>query len=196
MAVEEAFDRYLTDSQEVLKHLGTLRPQVASAAGLLVAALKNGHKILACGNGGSAADAQHFVAELVVRFEKDRPGLPAVALTTDTSVLTACANDFSFEEIFSRQVQALGQRGDVLVAISTSGNSPNVLRSVSMAKEQGMRVIAMTGQGGGALSEAGVDVLLAVPVKRTALVQQGHEIFLHFLCEAVDTALASNTSPQ
>ena len=128
-----------------------LAPAISQAVDLMFAALTNGNKILACGNGGSAADSQHFAAELVGRFERERLPLPAIALTTDTSIMTAIANDYSWKEVFSKQVQAFGQAGDVLLALSTSGNSDNVVAAVQTALERDMRVVAMTGKGGGAL---------------------------------------------
>ena len=156
------------------------------ARDLCLAALQKGKKLLVCGNGGSAADAQHFAAELVGRYEKERKGWPALALSTDTSVITAIANDYGFEKIFARQVQALGQQGDVLIAISTSGNSPNVLQAASTAKQLGMKIIAITGEGGGKLG-ALVNVLFAVPSKHTARIQEIHEICLHALAETIET---------
>ncbi|MCD6584742.1 MAG: D-sedoheptulose 7-phosphate isomerase [Desulfobacteraceae bacterium] len=159
------------------------------ARDLCLRALQNGKKLLVCGNGGSAADAQHFAAELVGRYEKERKGWPALALSTDTSVISAIANDYGFEQIFARQVQALGHQGDVLIAISTSGNSPNVLQAANTARQHGMKIIAFTGEGGGRLG-ALVDVLFAVPSKHTARVQEIHEICLHALAETIETELS------
>ncbi|MGB9499113.1 MAG: D-sedoheptulose 7-phosphate isomerase [Dissulfuribacterales bacterium] len=156
------------------------------ARDLCLEALQKKKKLLVCGNGGSAADAQHFAAELVGRYEKERKGWPALALSTDTSVITAIANDYGFEQIFARQVQALGHQGDVLIAISTSGNSPNVLHAASTAKQLGMKVIAITGEGGGQL-RALADVLFAVPSNHTARIQEIHEICLHALAETIET---------
>jgi D-sedoheptulose 7-phosphate isomerase len=161
-------------------------------AGLLLAeALEAGGKILACGNGGSAADSQHFAAELLNRFERERAPLAAIALTTDTSTLTSIANDYAYEQVFSKQVRALGRRGDVLLAISTSGNSANVIAAMQVAREAGMRVVALTGNGGGkmaALLDA-ADVHLCVPHKVTARIQEVHLLVLHCLCDAIDLRL-------
>jgi D-sedoheptulose 7-phosphate isomerase len=161
-------------------------------AGLLLAeALESGGKILACGNGGSAADSQHFAAELLNRFERERAPLAAIALTTDTSTLTSIANDYAYEQVFSKQVRALGRRGDVLLAISTSGNSANVIAAMQVAREAGMRVVALTGNGGGkmaALLDA-ADVHLCVPHKVTARIQEVHLLVLHCLCDAIDLRL-------
>ncbi len=168
-----------------------LAEPAARAAELLMSSLTADGKILICGNGGSAADAQHFATELTGRFEKERMPLAAVALTTDTSALTAIGNDYAFEQIFARQVSALGRPGDVLVAISTSGNSGNVLAAIEAAREQGMHVVALTGRDGGKI--AGVlaegDVLLNVPHRRTARIQEIHILLIHALCDHIDTAL-------
>ena len=148
-------------------------------------------RILACGNGGSAADAQHFAAELVGRFERERPELPAIALTTDTSLLTAVANDYSFEQVFAKQVRALGRKGDVLLAISTSGNSANVIAAIEAAHEREMHVVALTGKGGGRIGEllGDGDVHLCVPHTRTARIQEVHLLTIHCLCDAIDHTL-------
>jgi len=168
-----------------------LAAPVARAGRLLAEALKAGGKVLACGNGGSAADAQHFAAELVNRFEVERPPLAAVALTTDTSTLTSIANDYAYVQVFSKQLRALGRRGDVLLAISTSGNSANVLEAIGAAHELGVRVVALTGLGGGKIGAAlkADDVLLAVPHKSTARIQEVHLLMLHCLCDAIDLQL-------
>jgi len=164
---------------------------ITHAVNALVDALKSNHKVLVCGNGGSAADAQHFAAELVCRFERERPSLPAIALTTDTSLLTAIANDYSFENIFARQVSGLGQQGDVLIAISTSGNSANVAKAINVAHEKQMPVIALTGRDGGNI--AGLlndnDIEIRVPTDSTARAQEVHILTLHCLCDQIDTAL-------
>ena len=145
----------------------------------------------ACGNGGSAADAQHFAAEFVGRFERERPGLAAIALTFDTSILTAVGNDYGYEVVFSKQVEALGAPGDVLLAISSSGNSPNVLAAVAAAKKKEMTVVALTGNGGGKLGErlGETDVHICVPHERTVRIQEVHLLVVHCLCDAVDLQL-------
>lgn len=163
----------------------------AAAVDTLFMALANNCKILACGNGGSAADAQHFVAELVGRFERERLPLAAIALNTDTSILTAVGNDFGYDRVFSQQVNALGQPGDVLVAISTSGNSANVIQAIEAAQAREMSIIAMTGKGGGQigamLSES--DVHLCVPHDRTLRIQEVHILLLHAICDGIDAQL-------
>jgi len=161
---------------------------VAKAGAMLAAALKAGGKALACGNGGSAADAQHFAAELVNRFEMERPPLAGIALTTDTSNLTSIANDYAWVQVFSKQVRALGRRGDVLLAISTSGNSANVLEAVGAAHELGLRVIALTGNGGGKMAAlvGADDVHVCVPHKTTARIQEVHLLALHCMCDGID----------
>jgi len=153
--------------------------------------LAQGKKILACGNGGSAADAQHFAAELVGRFERERQELPAIALTTDSSILTAIANDYSYEVVFSKQVKALGQSGDILLGISTSGNSGNVIAAINAAHEKGMSVIAFTGKDGGKIAKLlkEGDINLCVPADRTARIQETHLLLLHCLCDGVDHLL-------
>ncbi|MCH7521490.1 MAG: SIS domain-containing protein [Candidatus Marinimicrobia bacterium] len=164
---------------------------ILAAGAVLATALKGGHKVLFCGNGGSAADAQHLAAELMGRFMIDRRPLPAIALTTDTSLLTAWINDVDFESVFARQVEGLGQPGDVLVAISTSGNSPNIINAVGQARRQQMEVIVLTGQSGGRLvqgAEAG-EVTIQVPSTDTQHIQEGHITVGHILCALVETAL-------
>jgi D-sedoheptulose 7-phosphate isomerase len=150
-----------------------------------------GGKILSCGNGGSAGDAQHFSAELLNRFEKERPGLPAIAISTDTSTLTAIANDYDYNEIFSKQVSALGTDGDILLAISTSGNSANVIAAIEAAHERGMRVVAMTGKDGGKIASvlSETDTEIRVPSERTARIQEVHLVVIHCLCDLIDTYL-------
>ncbi len=162
-------------------------PIVASATAI-AQALRTGGRVLACGNGGSAADAQHFAAELLNRFETERPPLAGIALTTDSSTLTAIANDYDYRLIFAKQVQALGRAGDVLLAISTSGNSPNVLAAIGCAQELGMRTVALTGRDGGAIARAlkANDVELRVPHASTAHVQEVHILALHCLCDLID----------
>lgn len=168
-----------------------LTEAAAQAAQLLFDALANDGKILICGNGGSAADAQHFAAEMTGRFEQERMELAAVALTTDTSALTAIGNDYGFDHIFSKQVRALGRMGDVLVGISTSGNSKNIIEAIHAAHEREMNVIAFTGRDGGKI--AGLlrdgDVLLNVPYPRTARIQEVHLLLIHALCDCIDSML-------
>ena len=168
-----------------------LSSAVAVAAERMVACFMNEGKILACGNGGSAADAQHFAAEMVGRFEKERPGLAAVSLATDTSALTAIGNDYDFDMVFSKQVRALGHTNDMLLAISTSGNSANVIEAIYAAHERGMGVIALTGKDGGKISEilSPEDILLNVPVMRTCRIQEVHILLIHAVCDAIDYML-------
>jgi D-sedoheptulose 7-phosphate isomerase len=168
-----------------------LSAPIARAIGLMAAALKAGGKVLACGNGGSAADAQHFAAELVNRFERERPPLAGLALTTDTSTLTSIGNDYSYELVFDKQLRALGRKGDVLLAISTSGNSASILAALRAARELGVQVVALTGNSGGrmaALLGAG-DVHICVPHKRTMRIQEVHLLVLHCLCDGIDSEL-------
>jgi len=169
----------------------TLAQPISEAVELMFTALSNGNKILACGNGGSAADCQHFAAELVGRFERERLPLPAMALTVDTSILTVVGNDYSFNDIFTKQVQAFGQPGDVLLALSTSGNSANVMAAVEAALERDMRVVALTGKGGGKIGHmlSDADVHICVPHDRTARIQEVHLLTIHCLCDGIDVAL-------
>ncbi|MDM8354990.1 phosphoheptose isomerase [Pandoraea communis] len=188
----ERIQQHFTDSVETkLAARDALPEYIAAAADVMFEALSNGNKILACGNGGSAADCQHFAAELVGRFERERPELPAIALTTDSSILTAVGNDYNFDAIFSKQVRALGQEGDVLLAITTSGNSSNVLAAIDAAHERGMHVIALTGKGGGKVNAAlgELDVHICVPAERTARIQEVHLLTIHCLCDLVDAKL-------
>jgi D-sedoheptulose 7-phosphate isomerase len=168
-----------------------LSAPIARAGALLAEALRKGGKVLACGNGGSAADSQHFAAELINRFEMERAPLAAIALTTDTSNLTSIANDYAYEQVFAKQLKALGRRGDVLLALSTSGNSPSVLEAIRAAHELGLQVIALTGNGGGKMAAllGADDVHVCVPHKRTARIQEVHLLVLHCLCDAIDYQL-------
>ena len=169
----------------------TLPAQVARAGEALAAALKTGRKALACGNGGSAADSQHFAAEIVGRFERERPGMPAIALTVDSSALTAIANDYDWDRVFAKQVEALGTAGDVLLAISTSGNSKNVVAAIAAAHAKGLAVIALTGRDGGAMARMlrPNDFHLNIAHPRTMRVQEMHLLVIHCLCEVVDNVL-------
>lgn len=168
-----------------------LAEPISQAVEIMFTALSNGNKILACGNGGSAADCQHFAAELIGRFERERLPLPALALTTDTSILTAVGNDYGFREVYAKQVQAFGQSGDVLLALSTSGNSANVVAAIEAAVERDMRIIALTGKGGGVMGElmSEADVHICVPHDRTARIQEVHALTIHILCDGIDVAL-------
>jgi len=188
-AVESAFEDAASLHREVSRHAGAA---ILSAADLLAAALRGGHRVLACGNGGSAADAQHFVAELVGRFVLERPAWPAIALTTDTSILTAVGNDYGFEQVFARQVEAHGQPGDVLLLISTSGSSANVLAAARAACARGVRTIGLTGRDGGQLGRS-VDLHLNVPAASIARVQEVHGTILHVLCDLVEQALTQGS---
>jgi D-sedoheptulose 7-phosphate isomerase len=174
-----------------LQSMDALARPIAAAAERMVQCLRADGKILACGNGGSAADSQHFAAELLNRFEMERPGLAAMALTTDSSTLTSIANDYDFEQIFSKQVRALGHKNDVLLAISTSGNSKNVLAAVVAARENGMSVVALTGRNGGKMTEVlqASDIHVCVPAQNTARIQEVHLLTLHCLCDAIDCLL-------
>jgi D-sedoheptulose 7-phosphate isomerase len=164
---------------------------IAAAGRVMSDALLADCKSLSCGNGGSAADAQHFSSELLNRFEMERPGLPAMALTTDASTVTSISNDYSYEEIFSKQVRALGKPGDVLLGISTSGNSENVIRAIDAAHERGMKVVAFSGRDGGRMADmfAEGDVEIRVPATRTARIQEVHLLVIHCLCDLIDTTL-------
>jgi D-sedoheptulose 7-phosphate isomerase len=183
---------HFTESAELkLAAVNTLAPLIVRAAGMMTECLLADGKLLACGNGGSAADAQHFAAEMVGRFERERPELPAIALTTDTSILTAVANDYDFAQVFAKQVRALGRAGDVLLAISTSGNSANICAAIAAAHGREMRVVALTGKGGGKVNEllSQDDVHVCVPHSTTTRIQEVHLLAIHCLCDAVDTSL-------
>lgn len=175
--------------------MAALSEPLAAAVDLMFSAFANNGKVLACGNGGSAADAQHFIAELVGRFERERLPLAGITLSADTSILTAVGNDYGYDEVFARQVEALGQPGDVLVALSTSGNSPNVVRAIETARDREMHVVALTGKGGGIVGElmTSHDVHLCVPSDRTMRIQEVHGLMLHALCDGIDAMLLGDT---
>ena len=192
MDLADRIGEHFQDSIDVKqKSLEVLVEPIHRAGEAMVNCLLNNGKILTCGNGGSAGDAQHFSAELLNRFEKERPGLPAVALTTDTSTLTAIANDYSYEEIFSKQVSALGQAGDVLLAISTSGNSGNVAAAMKAARERDMLIVVLSGNDGGTMASllGEQDIEVRVPSNRTARIQEVHLVVIHCLCDFIDTRL-------
>ncbi|HEY4352008.1 MAG TPA: phosphoheptose isomerase [Paraburkholderia sp.] len=192
MSVERIQQHFRDSAAVKLAAVETLALPIAAAVDTMFGALANGNRILACGNGGSAAAAQHFAAGLIGRFERERPGLPAVALTTDTSVLTALANQHAYDEIFARQIRALGQPGDVLLAITTSGNSANVLAAIDAAHEREMVVVALTGNGdnsaaNGALTD--IDISICVPSEEAARIQEVHLLTIHCLCDGIDAML-------
>ena len=183
---------HFADSAQLkLAAADALAPAIAHAAELMSQCLLGDGKILACGNGGSASDAQHFAAEMVGRFERERPELPAISLATDTSILTAVANDYAYEQVFAKQVRALGTAGDVLLAISTSGNSGNVVAAIEAARDREMRIVALTGKGGGRIGAmlGPGDVELRVPHDRTSRIQECHLLMIHCLCDAIDNTL-------
>ncbi|HKX41662.1 MAG TPA: phosphoheptose isomerase [Burkholderiaceae bacterium] len=190
--LEQRIQQQFFDSAD-LKYAAAevLSKPIADAVNALVGCITAGGKVLACGNGGSAGDAQHFAAEFIGRFERERPGLAAIALTTDSSILTAIGNDYAFDVVFSKQVQALGNPGDVLLAISTSGNSANVIAAIEAARAKDMTVIALTGRKGGRIREllTETDVHICVPHERTARIQEVHLLVLHCMCDAVDLQL-------
>ena len=175
----------MQEHEQVLEATRALAPAIQEAGDIIRRALEGGHKVLFCGNGGSAADAQHLAAEIVGRFQKERPAFPAIALTVDTSILTAVANDYGYETVFKRQVEGLGQEGDVFVGISTSGNSANVINAIGAARGKGLHVIGLTGIGGGKMAEL-CDVCLAIPSKTTARTQEMHIMNGHILCEIAE----------
>jgi D-sedoheptulose 7-phosphate isomerase len=184
--------RSLEETAEAHRRAGALIAEaIGTAASRMQDALRSGHKILVCGNGGSAAESQHFAAELTGRFRRERRALAAVALSVDTSALTAIANDYGFDRVFARQVEALGEQGDVLLALSTSGQSPNVVLAAQTARRLGLAVVALTGQSAGALGQQ-ADVVVAVPESNTARIQEVQLSILHLLCEEIERALAAD----
>ena len=192
IALEAQVAAHFADSARLKQEAAKVLAQpIARAAVLMAASLEAGGKILACGNGGSAADAQHFAAELVNRFERERPPLAGLALTTDSSTITSIGNDYSYEQVFEKQLRALGRKGDVLLAISTSGNSANVVAAVRASRELGLRVVALTGNGGGRMAQVlGTDdVHVCVPHTRTMRIQEVHLLALHCICDGIDNQL-------
>lgn len=192
MSLSQRITTQFTNSIETKRAaLEQMNAPIVAAIEAMVECLRAGGKVMACGNGGSAADSQHFAAELLNRFEREREPLAAIALTTDTSTLTSIANDYSYEEVFSKQVKALGKSGDILLAISTSGNSPNVMRAIDVAHDRGVRVVALTGKGGGKmLAQLGPnDIHLCVPSPVTARIQEVHLLTLHCLCDGIDAVM-------
>ena len=189
--MEQRVRRHFEESLATKQAAITLAPAIAAAAATMTRCLLEDGKILSCGNGGSAADSQHFSSELLNRFEMERPGLPAVALTTDSSTLTSIANDYAFVEVFAKQVRALGQPADVLLAISTSGNSENVVRAIHAAHERGLRVVALTGRDGGTIADVLTedDIEIRVPAERTCRIQEVHLLVIHCLCDPIDAEL-------
>lgn len=192
MDLLQRIQQHFSDSiQTKITAVDALGSMIVNASEALVRCLLEGHKILSCGNGGSAADAQHFSAELINRFEIERPSLPAIALTTDTSTLTSIANDYSYDEVFAKQIRALGQTGDILLAISTSGNSTSVMQAIQAAHDRGMLVIALTGRDGGSMASLlnGSDIEIRVPAQVTARIQETHLLIIHCLCDLIDQQL-------
>jgi D-sedoheptulose 7-phosphate isomerase len=188
---ERVTNIFTTHIETAQASMDEITADIVDAATLITNALLADHKILSCGNGGSASDSQHFSSELLNRFERERPGLPAIALTTDSSTITSISNDYTFDDIYSKQVSALGQQGDILLAISTSGNSANILRAVMAAHQRQMRCVVLSGSTGGDL--AGIleddDIFISVPAKSTARIQEIHIIVIHCLCDLIDTQL-------
>ncbi|MBF0225406.1 MAG: D-sedoheptulose 7-phosphate isomerase [Desulfobacterales bacterium] len=182
------FDKTITDHNEAINSLFKIKDKIVNAGNLLSSAINNGKKILICGNGGSAADSQHFAAEIVGRFGKERRALPSIALTTDTSIITALTNDYSYEKVFERQVDALGNEGDVLIAISTSGNSDNIIKAVEIAKQKGIKTISLLGKDGGKQNNI-ADISIIVSSKITARVQEAHILILHLWAEIIESNL-------
>lgn len=186
--IRQQFDESVAVKQAALV---AMAQPIEAAIHCMVAALRAGGKVMACGNGGSAADSQHFAAELLNRFERERAPLAAIALTTDTSTLTSIGNDYSYEQVFAKQLNALGRPGDVLLAISTSGNSPNVMAAIEAAQAREVRVVALTGRGGGRIAAQlkPDDIHLCVPAERTARIQEVHLLTIHCLCDGIDTLI-------
>ena len=192
MTASEKIKQHFADSiQTKIEAADALPESIAAAGQLMINALVGEHKILSCGNGGSAADAQHFSAELLNRFEQERPSLPGITLTADTSTLTSIANDYHYDDVFAKQIRALGQKGDVLLAISTSGNSPSITNAIQAAHDRGMQVVALTGRDGGKIAPIlkTDDVEIRVPAQRTSRIQETHILVIHCLCDMIDNHL-------
>jgi len=188
LIVEKAF----LDSIEIKQIVNQQMSEQLEKYGMLIyKRVSKGNKILICGNGGSAADAQHFAAELIVRYENERKSIPAIALTTDSSIITACANDYSYDKIFSRQIEALGTHGDILIGISTSGNSKNILQAFKVAKNKNMITFGLTGNNGGKMISMEIDNMIIIPSNITARIQEVHELILHSWCELIDREIAN-----
>ena len=190
-AIEKIKQHFVDGIQTKIEAADTLPDSVAAAGQLMIDALVGEHKILSCGNGGSAADPQHFSAELLNRFEQERPSLPGLTLTADTSTLTSIANDYHYDDVFAKQIRALGQEGDILLAISTSGNSPSITNAIQAAHDRQMRIVALTGRDGGKISPLLKvdDVEIRVPAQRTSRIQETHILVIHCLCDMIDNHL-------
>ena len=182
-------DEFLSHLETINTVINTMEEKLETASALAVETLRNGNKILLCGNGGSAADAQHIAAELTGRYKTERRGLPGIALTTDTSALTAIGNDYGYDRVFDRQVEALAQKGDLLIGISTSGNSTNVINALKVAREMGCKTLGLTGRDGGAMNEL-CDINLVVPSNDTPRIQEMHILFAHTICQIIDNELS------
>ncbi len=192
MDVDDKIQQHFKESIEAkINAAETLGKPIADAAQTLITALLEGNKALSCGNGGSAGDAQHFSSEMINRFERERPGLPAIALTVDTGILTSISNDYSYDEVFAKQIRALGQQGDVLIAFTTSGMSNNIVQAIHAAHDRGLSVIACTGKDGGDVAKLlnDNDVEVRVPANRTARIQEVHLLIIHCLCDLIDNQL-------
>lgn len=190
-------DHFTGSIQTKIDAADYLPESIAKAAEIMITCLTHGHKIISCGNGGSAGDAQHFSAELLNRYEMERPSLPAIAISTDTSTITSIANDYTYDDVFAKQIRALGNKGDVLLAISTSGNSKNIVNAINDAHARGMHVVALTGKDGGAMAslmESG-DVEIRVTAKKTARIQETHLLVIHCLCDLIDKCLFGDNQP-